>query len=290
MSIFLMSLVRAFGNQLAISARRVFRSLWIPVMLASFVGALTGCGEDKPKSSIGDSATKTEVSAPEPSLSPEAQGKRLLHLIKVRSNFCPQIIDMIAQDKNLEESLKKITADKEVGADNPELIKLIQESSVATSEPIQFLLKNQHGVRLGIYCHPGPMLVFSQQTQNCMYCTPTTFKELQELEKLGPTEWSWRIRELWMNAYLQNLSFPTDMLQAGITFDSFASLFEDSKRIYRVEPLRTKLQVWLNNAEKQINGRAAAAEKQPDFPTTDEQKAQNRATINQFLQKLRAGL
>ena len=289
MSIFLLSITQILGNEVTVSARRALRSLWLPAILVSLLGALTGCGEDKTKSPIDTSATKATTSPAEPILSAEEQGKRLLLLIKTRSDYCPKIIDTLAQDKKLGESIRNYSDGNPI-ADNPILIELIRESSVASSEPIQFLLKNQRDIRLGIFCHPGPMLIFSQQTKNCMYCTPTTFKELQELEKLGPTEWSWRIRELWMNAYLQNLSYPTDMLQAGITFDSFASLFEDSKRVYRVEPLRTKLQVWLNNAEKQINDRAATAEKQPDFPTTDEQKAQNRSTINQFLQKLRAGL
>lgn len=190
---------------------------------------------------------------------------------------CPQFVKVIAKDLEFIENFASVEYREENNINT-----LLLKSKVAKNNIVQYVIQHSEYFTIDVDYHPSPGLVYVKGSP--IFCAHASYKRLEELEKLGPSEKSWKVREDLLNLELESV------LEAGMPwhpdwdghtrYDFLHEEFDRTKKIYTGQVYKQRLINWANKASLLLREKAGYGEDDAAGLTKEQQIKEVERLIN----------
>lgn len=176
---------------------------------------------------------------------------------------CARLVETLRSDSALANRLERV-----LGSDTDAMETVLARSRTAETKEMRHLLANlDQAVRVEYRPQGDPYAAAILQNRG-IACVPTRAR-LLEIERLGPSESAWTLREYFLTGSLRGLRMPWSAGE-GVEFDELREEIETAARVHR-GPNRPRFEAWLGRAIDHLRREQASAE-----ATTPEAKALER--------------
>ncbi|MCE5311967.1 MAG: hypothetical protein LLF86_02310 [Nitrospiraceae bacterium] len=243
----------------------------ITLLLLLLMFAISCSDNRKESRSIGNELPKTNESKI------NTIYKNFLH----EKNVCQHFIKAIEKDREFIKEFEK-TEYSNRKSGRP-IISLLSKSKVSNNESVQYVLNHLQYFSIDLDYHGGPGMIYVKDSP--IYCIQTD-KRLKEIEALGISEQSWKVREHYLNLSLGSLlEFGMPGYEGPVSYDfkTLKSEIGETKMRYSKQ-FKEHLKSWVQKASIQLRNKANAANE--EFMSKEQQLRE----IEKWIVELNNGL
>lgn len=165
-------------------------------------------------------------------------------------NICQNFVNAIAEDREFIKTFENIDQrEKESGK---RVFEILSKSKAAKNAVVQYVLHNRDYFSIDEDFHGGAGMTYVKDS--AVFCMQTD-KRLKEIENLGISDQSWKVREYYLDLDLD------DLLEIGMPWSDGGGLYYDfealrvkvdtSKKLY-TEQFKEPLKNWVYKAAAQL--------------------------------------
>lgn len=184
--------------------------------------------------------------------------KNIYNNFLYEKNVCQNFVVAIAEDKEFIEAFENL--DYRERKSGKRVFKMLAQSKVAKNEVIQYIQRHTDYfiIDQAFEACPGEIYV----KDSGIFCTQTD-KRLKEIENLGPSDQSWKVREYYLNISLDNLlkiGMPWSE-GGGVSYDfkTLSAEVDTTKKLYSGQ-FKEPLKKWIQKTSMQLKKEMANGE------------------------------
>lgn len=145
----------------------------------------------------------------------------------------------------------------------------------------------RQGVYLGNSFHGWPLSYYVKRSDG-LFCGVGT-RYLIEAEKAGPTQVSWVVRKIYLDAFYEYTSLPWWECCMDVSQEEFLGMVKEASVLYQKQPLKAAFRRWAIGIEKRTRrDLEAMMRKQKDYPAySQEYRTQVQRDTAKFLKEFK---
>lgn len=177
----------------------------------------------------------------------------IYNIFLYEKTVCRKFVRTIAEDKDFIENVENKLLDYRERKSGQRIFEMLATSKSKKIEVVQYVLKNSNYFLIDLDFHEKPGMTYVKDS--CIYCMQTE-KRLKEIEDLGPSEQSWKVREYYLDLELDGLlefGMPWSEGPVRYDFEYLKAKVDSTKKLYS-QQYKNYLKNWVQKASVRLKG------------------------------------